>query len=97
MSTAGYNICYCNNIAPNQTKRTCRQIGAHRKRSGHIGRTPIQAAYEKAYTRLKTRKSRGKISVAEWNAAVAKAQEWKDRVERRDVEEFVGVRELGEL
>ena len=95
--TAGYNICYCNNIAPDQAKRTCRQIGTHRKRSGHVGRTPIQAAYEKAYTRLKTRKSRGKISVSEWNTAVAKAQDIKDAVERGDMQEFDGVRVLGEI
>jgi hypothetical protein len=95
--TAGYNICYCNNIAPDQTKRTCRQIGTHRKRSGHVGRTPIQAAYEKAYTRLKTRKSRGKISVAEWNDAVARAQDVKAAVEGGAMSEFDGVRVLGEV
>lgn len=29
--TAGYNTCYCNNIAPRETVRTCRKVGAHRK------------------------------------------------------------------
>ena len=29
--TAGYNTCYCNNIAPGETERTCRKVGAHRK------------------------------------------------------------------
>jgi hypothetical protein len=92
--TAGYNICYCNSIAPDQAKRTCRQIGAYRKRSGHVGRTPIQTEYEKTYNRLKTRKCRGKISAAKWNTAVAKAQEWTDKVARGETAEFDGVREL---
>lgn len=32
--TAGYNTCYCNNIAPGETKRTCRKVGAHKKSAG---------------------------------------------------------------
>lgn len=29
--TAGYNTCYCNNLAPGETERTCRKVGAHKK------------------------------------------------------------------
>lgn len=29
--TSGYNTCYCNNIAPGETKRTCWKVGTHRK------------------------------------------------------------------
>lgn len=50
-----------------------------------------------AYTRLKTRKSRRKISIAEWNAAVAKTQEVKAAVERGEMQEFDGVQTLGEV
>lgn len=92
--TSGHNICYCNNIAPDQTEFTCRRIGTHRKRSRHIGQTPIQTEYSITYNRLKTRKFRGKISTAEWNIAVAKAQEIKDAVERGQMDEFEGMREL---
>ena len=74
--TAGYNTCYCNNIAPGETNRTCRKVGAHRKESqGKENHTPAQKEYDRTYNRLKARKQRGKISVDEWNAAVAKAQE----------------------
>lgn len=74
--TAGYNTCYCNNIAPGETERTCRKVGAHRKEAqGKENRTPAQKEYDRTYNRLKVRKQRGKISVGEWNAAVAKAQE----------------------
>ena len=29
--TSGCNTCYCNNIVPGETERTCRKAGAHRK------------------------------------------------------------------
>lgn len=81
--TAGYNTCYCNNIAPGETARTCRKVGAHRKEAqGKANHTPAQKEYDKAYNRLKARKQRGKISEDEWNDAVAKAQELVYRSER---------------
>jgi len=81
--TAGYNTCYCNNIAPGETTRTCRKVGAHNKEAqGKANRTPAQVEYYRAYNRLKTRKLRGKISVDEWNTAVAKAQDILDKAER---------------
>jgi len=74
--TEGYNTCYCNNIAPGETERTCRKVGAHRKEAqGKANRTPAQKEYDRTYNRLKQRKIRGKISPDEWNAAVAKAQD----------------------
>lgn len=81
--TSGYNICYCNNIAPSETARTCRKVGAHRKETqGKANHTPAQKEYGKAYNRLKARKQRGKISEDEWNDAVAKAQELVAQSER---------------
>lgn len=79
--TAGYNICYCNNIAPGETERTCRKVGAHKKAEKAF-ETPVQQEYRKAYNRLKVRKNRKKISADEWNAKVAQAQEWKEQAER---------------
>ena len=84
--TSGHNICYCNNIAPGETDRTCRKVGAHRKESqGKENHTPAQKEYDKAYNRLKARKQRGKISKDEWNIAVAKAQELVTRSERGEL------------
>lgn len=81
--TKGYNTCYCNNIAPGETERTCRKVGAHRKEAqGRANRTPAKVEYDKAYLRLKQRKLRGKISVDEWNTAVAKAQELLEQSEQ---------------
>ena len=84
--TAGYNTCYCNNLAPGETARTCRKVGAHKKEAqGRIAATPAQKEYAKAYNRLKARKQRGKLNVDEWNAAVAKAQELKEQTERGEL------------
>lgn len=81
--TAGYNTCYCNNIALGETERTCRKVGAHRKEAqGRANRSPAKVEYDKAYLRLKHRKLRGKISLDEWNSAVAKAQELLEQSEQ---------------
>ena len=84
--TSGHNVCFCNNIAPGETKRTCRKVGAHRKEAqGKENHTPAQKEYDKTYNRLKARKQRGKISKDEWNSAVAKAQDLLERSERGEL------------
>ena len=96
--TNGYNTCYCNNIAPGETERTCRKVGAHRKEStGKENRTPTQKEYDRTYNRLKARKQRGKISIDEWNAAVAKAQELVAQSERGELTDEELKRELERL
>ena len=84
--TEGYNTCYFNNIAPGETERTCRKVGAHRKEAKErASATPAQREYAKAYNRLKMRKQRGKISADDWNTAVAKAQDLKEQSERGEL------------
>ena len=84
--TAGYNTCYCNNIAPGETERTCRKVGAHRKEAqGKANRSPARVEYDRTYNRLKQRKVRGKISVDEWNAAVAQAMQVLEQAERGEL------------
>lgn len=51
--TAGYNTCYCNNVAPGELERTCRKVGAHRKEpQGKANRTPARKEYARTYNRL---------------------------------------------
>lgn len=84
--THGYDARYCNNIAPGETARTCRKVGAHRKEArGRANRTPAEVEYSRTYNRLKQRKNRKKISVDEWNTAVAKAQELLEQSERGEL------------
>jgi len=82
--TAGYNTCYCNNIAPGESERTCRKVGAHKK-AATKERTPAQVEYQRVYNRLKTQKNQGKISTDEWNEAVAQALNVKERAERGEL------------
>ena len=96
--TNGYNTCYCNNIAPGETERTCRKVGAHKKESmGKENRTPTQKEYDRTYNRLKVRKQRGKISTDEWNVAVAKAQELVAQSERGELTDEELRERLGRL
>ena len=83
--TKGYNTCYCNNIAPGETKRTCRKVGAHRKANHPTGLSPAGMEYRKVYNRLKARKQRGKISRDEWNTFVSQAQEVLEMAERGEL------------
>jgi hypothetical protein len=80
--TAGYNTCYCNRVAPGETERTCRKVGAHRKANHPTGLSPAGVEYRKVYNRLKARKQRGKISRDEWNAALSQVQEVLDLAEQ---------------
>jgi hypothetical protein len=86
--TEGYDTRYCNNIAPGETKRTCRKVGAHRKEALRAEESLIQAEYRKVYSRLKTRKSRKKISDDEWNRQVALAQDYKEQAEKGKLSDF---------
>lgn len=96
--TDGYNTCYCNNIAPGETERTCRKVGAHRKEAqGKANRSPEKLEYDRAYNRLKVRKQRGKISVDEWNKAVARAQELVAQSERGELTDEELRKELDQL
>ncbi len=96
--TGGYNTCYCNNIAPGETERTCRKVGAHRKEAqGRANRTPARREYDRAYNRLKVRKQRGKINTDEWNAAVAQAQELVAQSERGELMDEELKRKLDKL
>ena len=96
--TAGYNTCYCNNIAPGETERTCRKVGAHRKEAqGKEHRTPAQKEYDRTYNRLKVRKQRGKITRDEWNTAVAAAQELVAQSERGELTDDELKQKLDEL
>ncbi|MDA8229362.1 MAG: DUF6076 domain-containing protein [Desulfitobacterium hafniense] len=84
----GYDTYYCNNVAPGETEKTCRKVGAHKKEARKEGKTPARLEYDKVYNRLKTRRARGKLSVDEWNAAVALALEYKDKAEAGKISDY---------
>ena len=78
---SGYDVRYCGNPAPGANGKTCRQVGAHRKEREANAEDPIRAAYHRVYNRVKTQKSRGKISVDDFNRKVVEAQEIRDNAD----------------
>lgn len=74
LAMGAYDTRYCMRIAPGETVKTCRQVGAHRKEKQRNGTEFVRKEYQKVYNRLRGRKNRGVISVDEWNRQVAQAQ-----------------------
>jgi hypothetical protein len=64
---SGYDIRYCENPALEETGKTCRQVGAHRKETRLNGTDEIRSEYKRVTNRLKDRKFRGNLTVSEWN------------------------------
>ena len=77
LAIGAYDTRYCMRIAPGETVKTCRQVGAHRKEKQRNGTEFVRKEYQKVYNRLRGRKNRGIISADEWNRQVAEAQELK--------------------
>lgn len=77
LAIGAYDTVYCQRVAPGETTRTCRQVGAHRKEREKNGKEFAYSEYARVYNRLKTWKQRGKISAEEWNRRVAYIQEVK--------------------
>lgn len=84
LAVGGYDTVYCSRIAPGETERTCRQVGAHRKEK-QKNEEPIHKEYFKAYNRLKARKNRGSLRTEKWNQQVAMIQEWRDAAVRGEI------------
>ena len=87
LSVGAYDTIYCDRIAPGETSKTCRKVGAHRRETKKNGTDFIQHEYSRVYNRLKARKRNGRISEDEWNHAVAHAQELKERAKRGKIED----------
>lgn len=77
LAIGAYDTVYCQRVAPGETSRTCRQVGAHRKEKKKNGRDFAYREYARVYNRLKTWKQRGKISEEKWQRQVAYIQELK--------------------
>ena len=86
--TRGYNTCYCNNVAPGETTRTCRKVCAHAKEKREREEaSPVQQEYKRTYNRLRMQRQRGKKDGTEYNRQMAQAQEIFDGYERGKVGE----------
>lgn len=54
-----YDTRYCMGIAPGETAKTCRQVGAHWKEQQRNGTELVRKEYQKVYNRLRGRKIGG--------------------------------------
>ena len=87
LAVGAYDTVYCQRVAPGETERTCRQVGAHRKEKEKNGSELGYIEYSKAYNRLKSRKRRGTITVEQWNQQVACIQELKEAFLRGEMDD----------
>ena len=76
--TSGYDTRYCENPAPEEPDKTCRQVGAHRKEKLLNGTVEIRKQYQRVSNRLKGQKYRGTLSQDEWNQLMKRVQDLRD-------------------
>lgn len=98
LAIGGYNTVYCERRVPGEDgKKTCRDVGAHKKEKQKNSTEFAEKEYSKVYNRLKARKRRGQITVDEWNRKVALAQELKAGFKKRKIRDKDYVQKLNEL
>lgn len=96
--TRGYNTCYCNNIAPGETERTCRQVGAHRVSARlWAGDTPLQKEYSKTINRIKGQRRSGKISRNDFRIYEDDAKALMEQVEHGQSTDEEAIRKLHQI
>ena len=98
LTTRGYNTCYCNNIAPNETERTCRQVGAHRVAAKlWAGDTPLSQEYAATINRIKAQRRTGKISRADFTDSEDTAKTIVKQVELGELTDVDAIRQLSQI
>ena len=78
---SGYDTRYCENPAPDEPDKTCRQVGAHRKEARLNGTDEIRAEYKRVTNRLKGRKYSGSLTTDEWNNWMRIVQDLRQEAE----------------
>ena len=74
----GYDTRYCENPAPEEPDKTCRQVGAHRKETRLNGTAEIRKEYTRVTNRLKGQKYRGTLSTDDWNKLMRQVQDLRE-------------------
>ncbi len=78
LNTTKHHTIYCDQIAPNENKKTCRQIGALNSEKEKIANSPIHQLYLRCYKKISARYRRNTITQDEYNELVADANKLKD-------------------
>lgn len=78
LNTTKHHTIYCDQIAPDETTKTCRQVGASNSEKEKIANSPIHQLYKKCYKKLNQRYNRRTITQDEFNELVAKVSKLKE-------------------
>ena len=96
--TRGYDTRYCNNIAPNETERTCRQVGAHRVAAKlWAGDTPLSREYATTINRIKAQRRTRKISRKDFVGFEKEAKALVEQAERGELTDEEAIRGLNRI
>lgn len=69
---------YCEKTAPNETTKTCRDIGAVQGFKNKIKNNPVWEIHQRAYKKYHARKRKGKMTEAEFSEWVLMAEKLRD-------------------
>ena len=78
LNTTKHHTIYCDQIAPNETTKTCRQVGALNIEKEKIENSPIHQLYLRCYKKISARYRRNTITQDEYNKLIAKASKLKE-------------------
>lgn len=78
LNTTKHHTIYCDQIATNETKKTCRQVGALNSEKEKIANSPIHQLYLRCYKKISARYRRNTITQDEYNKLVTDANKLKD-------------------
>ena len=84
---------YCNNIAPGETVRTCREVGAKKGFKTKLKNNPIWKLYDRAYKKYYARRSKCTMTENAFALWLIKAQGLRDEALKMgigniDIEEY---------
>lgn len=78
LNTTKHHTIYCDQIAPNETDKTCRDVGALNKQKEKVENSPIHQLYKKCYKKLNQRYNRQTITLDEFNRLIAEIVELRE-------------------
>lgn len=83
LQNSGLAFEYCQNIAPNETEKTCRDVGAKRSFKDKAKNNPVWEIHQRAYKKYYARKRKGKMTDSEFAQWVLEAEQLRDEMLKR--------------
>ena len=80
LQDSGLAFEYCQNIAPGETDKTCRDVGAKRSFRDKAKNNPVWEIHQRAYKKYYARKRKGKMTATEFSEWVLMAECLRDEM-----------------